>query len=34
MDHLNGVVLTDVMIPGTMQYVEPENIQEKKKDKK
>ncbi|MDE5831260.1 MAG: peptide deformylase [Clostridia bacterium] len=24
MDHLNGVVLTDVMIPGTAQYVEPE----------
>lgn len=22
MDHLNGIVLTDVMIPGTMQYVE------------
>lgn len=21
-DHLNGIVLTDVMIPGTMQYVE------------
>lgn len=23
-DHLNGIVLTDVMIPGTMEYVEPE----------
>ena len=23
-DHLNGVVFTDKMIPGTMQYVEPE----------
>ena len=23
-DHLNGVVLTDVMIPGSMEYVEPE----------
>ena len=22
-DHLNGVVLTDVMIPGTMEYVNP-----------
>lgn len=34
MDHLNGVVLTDVMIPGTIQYVEPESIQERKKNKK
>ena len=24
-DHLNGVVLTDVMLPGTMEYVEPNN---------
>lgn len=24
MDHLNGVVLTDVMIPGTMEVIEPE----------
>lgn len=24
-DHLNGIVLTDVMIPGTMQYVDPNN---------
>ena len=23
-DHLNGVVFTDRMIPGTMQYIEPE----------
>lgn len=23
-DHLNGIVFTDKMIPGTMQYVEPE----------
>ena len=22
-DHLNGIVLTDVMIPGTMEYVKP-----------
>lgn len=28
-DHLNGVILTDVMIPGTMEYIDPEN--EKKK---
>lgn len=30
-DHLNGIVLTDVMIPGTMEQVQPENIKEKKK---
>ena len=24
-DHLNGVILTDVMIPGTMQYIPPDN---------
>ncbi len=24
-DHLNGIVLTDVMLPGTMQYIEPNN---------
>ena len=24
MDHLNGIVLTDVMIPGTMELVEPD----------
>lgn len=24
MDHLNGVVLTDVMLPGTMEFVPPE----------
>lgn len=24
-DHLNGIVLTDVMIPGTMEYVDPNN---------
>lgn len=24
MDHLNGIVLTDVMIPGSMEYVEPD----------
>ncbi len=29
-DHLNGIVLTDVMIPGTLEYVEPENNQSKK----
>ena len=28
-DHLNGIILTDVMIPGTMEYVSPED--EKKK---
>lgn len=31
MDHLNGIVLTDVMIPGTTQYVEPENTHDKNK---
>lgn len=25
MDHLNGIILTDVMLPGTMEYVEPDN---------
>ena len=30
MDHLNGVILTDVMIPGTMEYVDPENEKKKK----
>ena len=25
MDHLNGIVLTDVMIPGSMEYVEPKS---------
>ena len=24
-DHLNGIILTDVMIPGTMEYVDPNN---------
>lgn len=33
-DHLNGIVLTDVMIPGSMEYVEPESIKSRKKDKK
>lgn len=33
-DHLNGIVLTDVMIPGTMEYSQPESIQERKKNKK
>lgn len=28
-DHLNGVVLTDVMIPGTMEYVDPNNNKNK-----
>lgn len=32
-DHLNGIVLTDVMIPGTMELVEPEQ-EKKKKGKK
>lgn len=31
-DHLNGIVLTDVMLPGSMEIVEPE--QEKKETKK
>ncbi|MCI8519709.1 MAG: peptide deformylase [Clostridia bacterium] len=30
-DHLNGVVLTDVMIPGTMELVEQEENERKKK---
>lgn len=33
-DHLNGIVLTDVMIPGTMEYSQPESIQERKKNRK
>lgn len=24
-DHLNGIILTDVMLPGTMEYVDPNN---------
>ena len=24
-DHLNGITFVDKMIPGTLQYVEPEN---------
>ena len=24
-DHLNGIVLTDVMIPGSMEYITPDN---------
>ena len=30
MDHLNGVVLTDVMLPGTMEVVTPEEKTERK----
>lgn len=30
-DHLNGVVLTDVMIPGTMEYVKPDNSKKNSK---
>lgn len=33
-DHLNGIVLTDVMIPGTMEYNTPDSIQERKNKKK
>lgn len=33
-DHLNGTVLTDVMIPGTMELVEPEDTKDKKKKRK
>ncbi len=29
-DHLNGIVLTDVMIPGTMEYITPDSIKERK----
>ncbi len=32
-DHLNGILLTDVMIPGSMEYVEPEKPDDKKKKK-
>ena len=32
-DHLNGIVLTDVMIPGTMEYITPDSIEEKKSKK-
>lgn len=28
-DHLNGIVLTDVMIPGTMEYVNPNDNKKK-----
>jgi peptide deformylase len=31
MDHLSGVVLTDVMIPGTMELVEPDENERKNK---
>ena len=31
MDHLNGIVLTDVMIPGTMELVETEKAKDNKK---
>ena len=30
-DHLNGVVLTDVMLPGTMEYVTQEELENAKK---
>ena len=30
-DHLNGILLTDVMIPGSMEYIEPEKTDDKKK---
>ena len=30
-DHLNGIVLTDVMIPGTMEYVKPNNSKKNSK---
>ena len=33
MDHLNGIVLTDVMLPGTMELVEPEKPKKKIKKK-
>jgi len=32
-DHLNGITLTDVMIPGSMEYMEPEGNKKKKKKK-
>ena len=33
-DHLNGIVLTDVMIPGTMEYVRPESKEQRKSKNK
>ena len=32
-DHLHGIVLTDVMIPGTMEYITPDSIEERKSKK-
>ncbi len=33
-NHLNGIVLTDVMIPGTMEYVDPDSIKNENNKKK
>lgn len=33
-DHLNGIVLTDVMIPGSMEYISQENDSKNKKEKR
>lgn len=33
-DHLNGIILTDDMIPGTLELMEPEGITERKKKRK
>lgn len=30
-DHLNGIVLTDVMLPGTMEYITPDNAKKNSK---
>ena len=33
-DHLNGIVLTDVMIPGTMEYLTQEDKENRKQERK
>lgn len=33
-DHLNGIVLTDVMIPGSMEYITPDNKNTENKKKR
>ena len=33
-DHLNGIVLTDVMIPGSMEYITPDNKNTESKKKR
>ena len=33
-DHLNGIVFTEKVLPGTLETVTPENKEEKKKERK